>query len=64
MCIYIILTHKQQGHKSWRGHEGKGPTVANFYVIYVKFFDWKSAHLMQGMLQKRTKIGILQLLKL
>ena len=49
--------------------ELKGPrenrsTVANFYLIYVKFFDWKSAHLMQGMLQKRTKIGILQLLKL
>ena len=28
---------------SWRGHEGTGHTVANFYVIYVKFFDWKFA---------------------
>ena len=33
-----------------RGHEGTGYTVANFYMIYVKVFDWKSAHLMQEML--------------
>ena len=64
MCVYIILTHKQQSHRRWKGHEGKNLTVVNFYKIYVKFFYWKSAPVMQGMLQKRAKIDVLQLLKL
>ena len=57
MCIYIILTRKRQGQRSWRGHEGTGPTVVNFYVIFVKFLDRKSAHLMQGGCRKKLKLA-------
>ena len=56
--MYLYHSDTQtQGHRSWRDHEGTGHTAANFHVIYVKFFDWKSAHLMQGMLRKELKLA-------